>query len=115
MIETQEAVANAREIAGIDGVDVLMIGSNDLAADMGVPGDFSHARIRDAYAQVIDACRNASKFAGMGGIYDEALMQGYVEAGVRFMLGGSDVAFMMAAAKQRAAFLNKLQTAARQQ
>lgn len=111
MVETEAALANVNAIAAVDGVDVLMVGSNDLAADMGIPGDFRHPRMRDAYRRVVDACRAAGKFAGMGGIYDEALMRDYVEAGVRFLLGGADIAFMMAAAKQRAAFLRTLQPA----
>lgn len=111
MLETEAALANADAIAAVEGVDVLMIGSNDLAADLGIPGDFRHPRIREAYRRVTDACRAAGKFAGMGGIYDEPLMRDYVEAGVRFLLGGSDVAFMMAAAKQRATFVRTLQPA----
>lgn len=107
MLETATAIANADAIAAVEGVDVLMIGSNDLAADLGIPGDFRHARIRDAYDKTIAACRRHGKFAGMGGIYDEALMQEYIDAGVRFMLGGSDVSFMLAGGMKRAEFLNQ--------
>ncbi|MDP2254718.1 MAG: aldolase/citrate lyase family protein [Polaromonas sp.] len=111
MLETAQAIANADAIAAVEGVDVLLVGSNDLAANLGIPGEFGHARMRAAYASTIDACRRHGKFAGMGGIYEEALMAEYIVAGVRFMLGGADVAFMMAGGKQRAAFLNKLQPA----
>jgi 2-keto-3-deoxy-L-rhamnonate aldolase RhmA len=114
MLETSQAIANAESIAAVEGVDVLMIGSNDLAADLGVPGEFGNRLVREAYASTINACRRHGKYAGMGGIYDEQLMSEYIEAGVRFLLGGSDVSFMMAGAKQRGAFLRKLQPAGSQ-
>ena len=41
----------------------------------------------------------------MGGVYEEPLMQRYVEMGARFVLGGGDLAFLMGAAERRAAFL----------
>jgi 4-hydroxy-2-oxoheptanedioate aldolase len=41
----------------------------------------------------------------MGGVYDEPLMQRYVDMGVRFVLSGGDLGFLMGAAMQRAKFL----------
>jgi 2-keto-3-deoxy-L-rhamnonate aldolase RhmA len=38
MVETPEAVANADAIAAVPGVDVLLIGTSDLTATMGIPG-----------------------------------------------------------------------------
>src|SRR5438477_5612932 len=49
MLETPTAIANADEIAAVPGVDVLLIGSNDLCAEMGIPGDFGSGRVADAY------------------------------------------------------------------
>ncbi len=40
MIESQAALDRLDEIAAVDGIDVLMIGANDLTADLGVPGDY---------------------------------------------------------------------------
>src|SRR5216684_2213354 len=39
MIETQRSLQNLEEIAAVAGVDALLIGTNDLAADLGVPGE----------------------------------------------------------------------------
>ena len=49
------------------------------------------------------------KHVGLGGIYDEALVTKFVEKGVRFILGGADLGFMMAAASARSAFLRGLE------
>src|SRR5690348_102631 len=43
MLETPQAIANADAIAAVPGIDVLLIGTNDLAMEMGIPGQFGHA------------------------------------------------------------------------
>jgi 4-hydroxy-2-oxoheptanedioate aldolase len=95
MLETPTAIANAEAIAAVPGVDVLLIGSNDLCAEMGIPGDFGNERVAEAYRTMIAACRNNGKFPGMAGIYNEAIMPRYIEMGARFILSGQDAAFLM--------------------
>ncbi len=107
MLETPTAIANAAEIAAVPGVDVLLIGSNDLCAEMGIPGDFGNDRLADAYATMIDACAKSNKFPGMAGIYNEAIMPRYIDMGARFILSGQDTAFIMAGAQSRTGFLRK--------
>ena len=101
MLETPTAIENADAIAAVPGVDVLLIGTNDLCAEMGIPGDFGNERVADAYRTMIAACRKHNKFPGMAGIYNEPLMQRYIEMGARFILSGNDAAFLMASAGQR--------------
>jgi 2-keto-3-deoxy-L-rhamnonate aldolase RhmA len=107
MLETPTAIANADEIASVSGIDVLLIGSNDLCAEMGIPGDFRNDRLADAYGKTIAAFSKYGKFPGMGGIYNEAIMPRYISMGARFILSGQDAAFMMAAAQARSGFLLK--------
>src|ERR1700759_5420778 len=107
MLETPTAIANASEIAAVPGVDVLLIGTNDLCAEMGIPGDFGNDRLADAYQKMIAASRKHGKFPGMAGIYNEPIMQRYIEMGARFILSGADAAFLMASASQRTGFLRK--------
>ncbi|MGE5268497.1 MAG: HpcH/HpaI aldolase family protein [Thiohalocapsa sp.] len=107
MIETPTAIANAEEIAAVPGVDVLLMGTNDLCAEMGIHGQFGHDRVVEAYRSLIAACSKHGKFAGMGGVYTDDLMPRYIEMGTRFVLAGQDAQFMMAAATQRTAFMRK--------
>ena len=107
MLETPTAIANAAEIAAVPGVDVLLIGSNDLCAEMGIPGDFGNDRLAEAYGTMIAACGRSGKFPGMAGIYNEAIMPRYIEMGARFILSGQDAAFMLAGAQSRTGFLRK--------
>jgi len=103
MLETPTAIANAAAIAAVPGIDSLLIGTNDLAMELGIPGGFGDERIVAAYQAVCDACRAHGKFAGVGGVADEALLRRYIGMGVRLVLPGSDLAFMVAAASERAA------------
>jgi 4-hydroxy-2-oxoheptanedioate aldolase len=103
MLETPTAIANAEAIAAVPGIDSLLIGTNDLAMELGVPGGFADERIVAAYQSVCDACRAHRKFAGVGGIADEALLRRYIGMGVRVVLPGSDLSFMAAAATATAA------------
>ena len=72
MLETPTAIENADAIAQVAGLDVLLVGFNDLCAEMGIPGDFNNARAADAFATVVSACRRHGKYPGMGGVYDAA-------------------------------------------
>ncbi len=108
MIETEEAVANADAIAAVDGIDVLLFGTSDLTATMGIPGQIGHARVQAAYASVAAVCRKRGKTLGMGGVYDEANARAYIGLGARFVLGGADHGFLLDAATARAGFLRSL-------
>jgi 4-hydroxy-2-oxoheptanedioate aldolase len=103
MLETPTAIANAEAIAAVPGIDSLLIGTNDLAMELGIPGGFADERIAAAYQSVCDVCRAHGKFAGVGGIADEALLRRYIGMGVRVVLPGSDLSFMAAAATRTAA------------
>jgi 2-keto-3-deoxy-L-rhamnonate aldolase RhmA len=105
MIETEEAVAHVDAIAGTTGIDLLQIGTSDLTADMGIPGQIGHPRVRQAYEDVAAACRRHGKFLGMGGVYDEENARAYIGLGARFVLGGSDQSFVLDGATTRSRFL----------
>src|ERR1051325_1237141 len=90
MLETPTAIANATEIPAVPGADVLLIGTNDLCAEMGIPGDFGNDRVADAYRAMIAACKKHNKFPGMAGIYSEQIMPRYIDMGARFVLSGQD-------------------------
>ena len=107
MLESPEAIDNVDSIAAVDGVDVILIGTNDLCMEMGIPGDYSNPKVKDSYIKVIEACKKYGKTPGMGGVYNEELMSEYIKMGMRFILSGSDLSFMMQTASQRS---NKLRS-----
>jgi 2-keto-3-deoxy-L-rhamnonate aldolase RhmA len=111
MLESPEAIENAADIAEVDGIDVLFIGTSDLTASMGISGQMGHRKVIDAYQTVGDACRKHGKILGMGGVYDTENASRYVGMGATFILTGSDHSYMMAGADQRVSFFNGLTTA----
>ena len=76
---------------------------------MGIPGEFENPEFVNAVATVVDATFTASKWSGLGGVYDETILPKFFELGIRFFLGGSDLAFILAGAKARGSFFNNLQ------
>jgi 2-keto-3-deoxy-L-rhamnonate aldolase RhmA len=112
MLESPEAIERAEAIAAVDGIDVLLIGTNDFTTRCGIPGQLGHERVEEAYREVIAATHKHGKFAGMGGVYDEALMQKYINLGARFLLGGGDMALLMAAARARVSAIRAMLPAA---
>ena len=108
MLETPEAIEAADAIAAVEGIDVLMIGANDLLAEMGMPGQYGHEKLAAAFETMCAAAKKHGKHAGMGGVYDHALMEKFIGMGVRWVLGGSEISFIMAAAKSRVDFLRSV-------
>jgi 2-keto-3-deoxy-L-rhamnonate aldolase RhmA len=101
--ESQAALGDADAIAAVDGVDMVMIGSNDLLADMGLTGQYDHPRLREAYATTIAACRRHGKHVGVGGLASRAdLAAAFVHMGARYVSTGTDLGFLLTAATAKA-------------
>ena len=63
-IEDEAGVANAAEIAAVDGVDVLFVGPGDLSTNMGAMGNPGAAPVQEAIASVRKAA-TAGKASGI--------------------------------------------------
>ena len=99
MIESVTAVANADDIAAVDGLDMLLIGTNDLCNSLGVPGQLDHPQVREAYAHVAAACRRYGKRLGVGGLNSRPeLAKEMIALGASYVSAGSDTGFLMSAA-----------------
>jgi 4-hydroxy-2-oxoheptanedioate aldolase len=108
MLESPEGIANAEAIAAVPGIDVLLIGSNDLCTALGIPGELKHPKIRAAYEATAAACRKHKKVFGIGGIRgDVDQVAELVRLGARFVIAGSDVQYMMMAARNEVAAIRK--------
>ena len=63
LIEDVEGVDNIEQIA-TTGLDVLWVGTGDLALGYGVPGERDHPKVVDAANRVLDACQRNDVAAG---------------------------------------------------
>lgn len=109
MVETRQAIANVDAIAATPGVDVVLVGTNDLCLDMGIPGQYEAPELVEAYRKIIAACDKHGKWAGLGGVYVPELMEKRIAMGFRMILSGSDLAFLMNGARAQANFLRKIE------
>jgi 4-hydroxy-2-oxoheptanedioate aldolase len=109
MIETVEALSDVDAIAAVPGVDLLLIGTNDLCGSLGIPGQFEHQLVRDAYARGIDACKKHNKHLGVGGLANAPhLIKDFVRLGARYVSTGSDLSFLLSAATSKAKQVHEL-------
>ncbi|KAF7191166.1 4-hydroxy-2-oxo-heptane-1,7-dioate aldolase [Pseudocercospora fuligena] len=103
MIETLEALDLVDEIAAVDGVDSLLIGTNDLTAEMGIPGDYENERVTEAYRRTISACHKVGKWVGCGGLHVRLdLVEKFSAMGVNWVMAATDGPLLLSGATKRA-------------
>jgi 2-keto-3-deoxy-L-rhamnonate aldolase RhmA len=106
MLETVAALENVEAIIATEGVDILLVGSNDMCGEMGITGQFDHPRLKEAFARCIEAARKVGKHVGIGGLASrDDLMAQFVRMGARYVSTGTDLAFLLGACAQRAGFV----------
>lgn len=107
-IETGKAVHNAKEIAAVDGVDVLFVGPVDLSINMGLPGRFDDLDFQTLLAKVASAARESGKAAGIL-LPSGQLIEMVYEMGFRFVAVGSDSGMVMQGMKNNRAMMAAFQ------
>jgi 4-hydroxy-2-oxoheptanedioate aldolase len=109
MIESAEALAEVDKIAAVEGVDLLLIGTNDLCSSLGIPGQLDHDKVRSAYAKAMEACRKYGKHLGVGGLSAYPRLAGdFVKMGARYVSTGTDLSFLLGAAIAKAKQVREL-------
>lgn len=92
-LEDREAVANAREIAEVEGVDVLFFGPGDFTVLSGIPGQFDHPLVHEAIREVAAAAKAAGKHWGMPAGTPERAKQ-LLDLGARLIAHGADIVWL---------------------
>jgi len=104
MLETPEAIERCEEIAAVPGIDILHVGTQDLSAEMGIPGEVGAPAVAQAIERVSRACAAHGKVLGVGGCYDPEFIRRYVtQARARFFVVGSDLGYLLGAARAQSA------------
>ncbi|MDF3311211.1 aldolase/citrate lyase family protein [Rhodococcus sp. T2V] len=102
MIENQAGLDAAEDIAAVDGVDIILVGANDLSVELGVAGQVDHPKVHEAYLRIIKACQAHGKTVGIGGMGGRPdLIRQYLELGAGYVSTGNDISFLGAAAAQK--------------
>jgi 2-dehydro-3-deoxyglucarate aldolase/4-hydroxy-2-oxoheptanedioate aldolase len=98
-IESTLAVESIDELVSVKGVDVALIGPNDLSISLGVPGDYEHPSMVEAVQKVVDSCAKHGIASGMH-IRNMAILQYWMERGMRFITCSTDVEMLLMAGMQ---------------
>lgn len=83
-VETRLAVERIADIAAVDGLDCVFVGTSDLTTDLGVPGSYEHADVARALDRVHESCDATGVAVGYpaGTVPDAA---GYRKRGARLI------------------------------
>ena len=102
MIESQTGLDAVEEIAAVDGLDMVLVGANDLSVGLGIAGQMDHPKVHDAYLRVIKACQANGVSVGIGGLGGwPDLIRRYLELGAGYVSTGNDITFLSTAATQK--------------
>lgn len=100
LIETREAVENAEEIL-LPGIDLVLVGHQDLAQSLGVPGEFGHPKVREATGRINALCK-ARRIATASAINQPENVKAVVDSGAQFLLYGTDLLLIRREAERAA-------------
>lgn len=102
IIESAQGVEHAAAIAGTPGIDAVILGMQDLTADMGLLGEFHHARVIDAVASVEAAVLAAGKALG-GAVHNGTTLEELIARNYRFVTLGVDTRLLGLAMRRQLA------------
>ena len=105
-IENREGIRNIDEILSVDGIDLAVMGPNDLSYDLGYPGQVDHPKVVEAIQKVVDAARHCGKHSGthMGNLEQLLYWRGQ---GMTFIAYNTDSGLLYRAASDGLATLKQ--------
>lgn len=95
-IETAEAVENVEEIVSVPGVDITLIGPNDLTIALGVPGQLDSPKLHAAIERMLDACDRHDVFPAIH-INDLEWAAYWAKKGMRVLSSTSEMGLIVRA------------------
>ncbi len=106
-IETGEAIGHLKEIAAIEGVDVLFVGPLDLSISINMPGRFDDPEFKVILAKIAKTAKSHEKAAGIL-VPSTDQLEMVRDMGFTFVAVGSDGGMVMAAMQNTWEALSKL-------
>jgi len=97
-IETREAIENVDSILSVEGIDVGLIGPNDLSISLGVPDQMGSEILTKAIDKVVEMAKKKGKATGIHIANIEALRK-WRSKGMTVLAYSTDIGFMYNASK----------------
>jgi 4-hydroxy-2-oxoheptanedioate aldolase len=98
MIESAQALADVEDIGAIDGLDGLIIGSQDLAQSLGHTADLTHPEVIGAFARVAAAATRGGKEFGVMGVPAALLSSHAISLGAGLIVATNEINLLTDAA-----------------
>ncbi len=98
IIEEKRAVERIEEIAAVEGVDVLFIGTSDLSFSLGLRGRQDEPLLQEAIDRVVAAARRHGKILGRPAT-DARQRERYLQQGFLFFQAGTELSLMTEGAR----------------
>ena len=98
-IESREGVRHIGEILAVDGIDIALIGPNDMSQDYGILGQFDNPEIVDAFHRVIAAAQENGKFCGVH-FGSSGPLKKWLGSGMTMNMWNNDLGLLTAGAKE---------------
>lgn len=96
MIESQAGLDQCEEIAAVDGINLLFVGTHDLSIQLGIAGGTDKTQINACIERVVNAAKSNGKAVGIVGMAaDPDALKYWTARGVQFISVGSDLGFVM--------------------
>lgn len=106
-IENLGAAERSKEIAAVEGIDMLLVGPRDMSQSAGEPGNVDHPKVRRAMEQVVESAKAcgkvASTFAGSPDFAKLALKMGF-----QTIFYGCDTGMLSSAVRDTLTMLRRL-------
>lgn len=97
-IETREAIENIDAILSVEGIDVGLIGPNDLSISLGVPDQLNSEMMNHAIEKVVDTAKKRKKASGIH-VGNIDLIRKWRAKGMTVLTYSTDIGFMYNASK----------------
>lgn len=105
-IECQAAVESIDTLVSVPGVDVALIGPNDLALSLGIPMGMQHEAMTTAIGRVVESCAQRAICSGIHLPDPETLLNWHAR-GMRMLVYSTDLSMLARCASQGISVLRK--------
>jgi len=107
MIEKKEAIDNLEEILSVEGIDMVQFGPSDYSLSIGLPGQLSHPKVKEAEVKTIKTAlkKGINPRAEIDNLED---IQRYIDLGVRDFSLSTDMVILYEWLKENGKSLRKM-------
>ena len=107
-IEHIDAVNNLEEILAVDGVDTIVVGTNDLSGSIGLLGQTRHPEVLALLDTIAAKCKKAGVPLGISMGFDKANVADWIRRGASWMGVGNDVSYIAQAGSETIKIVKEL-------